>query len=496
MSDSTANKVLMAIIIVYLVLGVHFATATPPWQVPDEPAHYNYVEYVAENLRLPELRLGDYPHVYLEELKQRRFPPQMSIERIRYESHQPPLYYILAAVVYRIASLLPGLPMLLGLRLFSLVLCAISLVVSYKLVRAIYPQEPVLALGTAAFAATLPMHLAMTAAVNNDVLTELFLALIAWRVVQMGKDGWTAPKALGLGILLGLAFLTKMQSYPAFGVALVALVWDACHSRRPPAGRTWRTALTRAAIMLGTALLVALPWLVRNARLYGPGDLLGLGRHDQVVLGQLTTREYLAQHGFFALLRAFALTSFQSFWGQFGWMGVVLHIRFYLAWALLCGLTVIGLGAYLVRSFRDARPMPSPTKRGLALLLGWALLTGLGYIWWNTRYVQHQGRYLFPALAPSGLAFTLGLREILGYVSRIALAVLAVLALGVIVAGLLTGEFNEFTLVLLGALLLWLVVGRWLERRQPGAALGLVYLAMAVLSVICLYAYVVPQLRP
>jgi len=149
-TDRVAKRVLVAIVGIYLVLAWLYATATPAWQVPDEPAHYNYVKYVAENRRLPELRPGDYPHQYLEEIKGRRFPEDMSIEPIRYESHQPPLYYLLAAFVYRIASSLLGLPMPLGLRVLSLVLGAISLVLSYKLVRAIYPQEPGLALGTVA----------------------------------------------------------------------------------------------------------------------------------------------------------------------------------------------------------------------------------------------------------------------------------------------------------------------------------------------------------
>ena len=113
-TDKLAKRVLAAIVVVYLVLAWLYATATPAWQVPDEPAHYNYVKYVAEHRRLPELRPGDYPHQYLEEIKRRRFPEDMSIEPIRYESHQPPLYYALAAVVYHISSSLLGLPMPLG----------------------------------------------------------------------------------------------------------------------------------------------------------------------------------------------------------------------------------------------------------------------------------------------------------------------------------------------------------------------------------------------
>ena len=45
-------------------------------------------------------------------------------------------------------------------------------------------------------------------------------------------------------------------------------------------------------------------------------------------------------------------------------------------------------------------------------MLGLWILFTLGiYVVYNFKYVQFQGRYLFPALAPIGLAFTIGLRQ-------------------------------------------------------------------------------------
>ncbi|MGB9578246.1 MAG: hypothetical protein ACPL3S_03140, partial [Halothiobacillaceae bacterium] len=67
------------ILALYLALGSLYAVFTPSWQAPDEPAHYNYVRYLAEYGRLPILHFGDYPHAYLEQLKAAHFPPEMSI---------------------------------------------------------------------------------------------------------------------------------------------------------------------------------------------------------------------------------------------------------------------------------------------------------------------------------------------------------------------------------------------------------------------------------
>src|SRR3974377_348346 len=91
------SVLLLLILAVYLVLGVLYAVYTPAWQAPDEPAHYNYVRYLVQNGRFPVLQMGDYPNDYLEQIKLEKFPPNLSIAPIRYESHQPPLYYLLAA---------------------------------------------------------------------------------------------------------------------------------------------------------------------------------------------------------------------------------------------------------------------------------------------------------------------------------------------------------------------------------------------------------------
>ena len=98
------SRWLWLVVVLYLALATAYAVYTPAWQAPDEPAHYNYVSYVAEEGRLPVLAPGDYPAAYLEEIKARRFPADMSIAPLRYEAHQPPLYYLLAAGVYRLAA--------------------------------------------------------------------------------------------------------------------------------------------------------------------------------------------------------------------------------------------------------------------------------------------------------------------------------------------------------------------------------------------------------
>ena len=233
----TRRIVLALILVAYFILGILFATNTPSWQAPDEPAHYNYIAYVAENGSFPVLHPGDYPHGYLEQIKNAEFPPDMPITSIRYESHQPPLYYLLAAPIY---SLTGG--NLTALRLLSVLLGAGIVLFAYGVGRRAVPGDPRIGLGAAAFVAFLPQHLATVSQVGNDVLAELLLAAVLFVCVglliepassQESKPARSLRSYLLLGILLGLILITKTTAYIAVPLALGVILWRWLQDKPP-----------------------------------------------------------------------------------------------------------------------------------------------------------------------------------------------------------------------------------------------------------------------
>ena len=62
------SRFLAVNVLAYLFIAVLYAVNTPAWQVPDEPAHYNYIRQVAEKGCCPEIRPGDWDNTYLEQL--------------------------------------------------------------------------------------------------------------------------------------------------------------------------------------------------------------------------------------------------------------------------------------------------------------------------------------------------------------------------------------------------------------------------------------------
>jgi hypothetical protein len=417
-----ATIALAAIVVAYLALGTLYAVRTPPWQVPDEPAHYNYVRYLVEERRLPVLQQGDYDQAYLEAIVEAKFEPTYPIDAIRYEFHQPPLYYLLQAPVYALSG-----GALLPLRLTSVLLGAGVVVVAYLVVRKVYPERAGVALGTAAFVAFIPQHIAMNAGVQNDPLAELILGLVLLRLVSWLRAGtaWSLRQHAVTGVIIGLGLLTKLSAYVAVPVAVVAVALKFWHTRRrrdadeghrqvesSHRGLDLQAALPVLGALLLPALLIGLPWFVRNAVVYGGLDVAGLGRHAAVVQGQLTTARWIELYGWRQLPGVFSRTTFRSFWGQFGWMAVPMEWRVYLGLRVLSVLAVVGLVFRAVDTFeRPAAGAGGRFSPMLILLLSSGLLTLGSYLWYNLSFYQAQGRYLYPALIPIGLAWTLGLDE-------------------------------------------------------------------------------------
>jgi 4-amino-4-deoxy-L-arabinose transferase-like glycosyltransferase len=394
---------LYLILAAYVSLGTLYAVHTPDWQVPDEPAHYNYIRAIVEVHALPVLQAGDYDQAYLEKLKAQLFPPDLPVSGIRYESWQPPLYYLLAAPIFAATG-----GSLLAVRLFTLLLGSGVIVFTWRLAREIVPGAPGVALAAAGFVAFLPQRLAMAAAANNDALAEVFIVLGLWLLARalLAPPGVDRREWWALGIVLGLGFLTKLTAYPLAGLIAVALFLVARRRAWPPG----RFIVASIQVYLPAIALGSL-WWVRNVVVYGGLDFLATARHASIVFGQPRTSEMLAQWGASQYVQRFVQTTFQSFWGQFGWMGVVMDRRVYLALVIFTAGLLIGLfGAAL--AFRRSSVRLRPEQLDLLTLLALALLLAVAvYLYYNLTFVQFQGRYLFPALSIIGLGAALGLRQ-------------------------------------------------------------------------------------
>jgi hypothetical protein len=243
-----------------VVLGAATVARFHVWADVDERPHYDYVQTVAEDGRLP--LLTDLVHPEVQAITDRTWPAPSPVDPASrglagrsYEAFQPPLYYLLAAPAFLLEP--DHLRKVKVLRAFDLLLVLVAVGLLWPLARALRPEDPLLPFAAALTVVLWPALLVRGITVSNAAL-ELPLAtallLVAWRVA-------TAPgrwARVALGLLLGACLLTKSTLIALAPLVLLVAAVD------------WRrhrdTAGTAFALALPAALLA--PWLAFNLAHY------------------------------------------------------------------------------------------------------------------------------------------------------------------------------------------------------------------------------------
>jgi hypothetical protein len=232
---------------------------------------------------------------------------------------------------------------------------------------------------------------------NSDSLATLLAsASLAMLVLVARSERVTARTAIGTGVLLGLALLTKHTTL--FLVPLAAIVFAIAVSREARAGHGPRGALlTMGAIAVVFAICGWMYW--RNASLYG--DPLAMSAHNAAFTSSKIPDNLVWPW----LWGGFLPQVFSSLLGRFGWFHLQPHPALVWAGAVLTLCACLGFARLLID--RAVRPRP------LWLLASACLLVFAGTAHFNTTAPQPQGRLLFPAVAPAAVVFAAGLLRFL-----------------------------------------------------------------------------------
>lgn len=401
--SETSRFAFTILLIAYVVMALMYSLVTPLYEPTDEIRHVRYVRHLVVNRSLP-IQSTDGP---------------------RAQSHHPPLYYVLGAVaswwvpveqdVYYAPPRNPhwtdrheevsadnkrqylqagprsfpphGIVLAVYvMRCMTIIIGAASVWLTYRLGHKVFPGKPALALGGAAVMAFNPQFLHMSGAVNNDVPAALCGAAVLLACVQLTQRGPSIRTDVLLGILYGLALLTKFHLLALAAPILLAYcisVWDL---------RDWQSLLRGSFIVLALATLISGWWFWRNYALYG--DPTGMRKVNELWAGRSPSGNWWA-------LRQGLPYLWSSFWGRFGYGQIPLHPPVYQGLLGLCGLAVVG---YLLPR-RSAVPTTELMLFGVTVLV---FIIAVSY------YILIQpagpmGRFLFPALPALALLVTFGL---------------------------------------------------------------------------------------
>lgn len=422
-------------VILFMGLGLGYSMLTPIFENSDETLHYPYIKHLADGNGLP-LAIPGQPW--------------------NQEATQPPLYYaIVAASTFwidtdnlpehlqfnphwlftEVRSLIndnqnrvlhgpmdafpfrrAALAIHMG-RWWSLLFGAITVACSFIIYRQMFPQSLALANTATALTALTPQFIRVSATVSNDSLSAALAALtvlLALNFTQPQQQAlahgrraaikFNAGHALLLGLLAGLALLTKLSSLTTFLLVAFILFWRLLFlgelHRRP-----WQK-LFGWLLLAGAMLLLLNGWyLWRNYQLYG--EWLATETHLN-----------LAGRGTLSIPQIWQLRAEiqRAYWATFGWGQIrppewtFVLLRWFVSIGLL-GL-LLGIIAKLVQGHKN-RPLPLNLAQinleHIILLLFWAALNLALYVRWvmEVGSVSHT-RLIFPAITAISLLLALG----------------------------------------------------------------------------------------
>ena len=442
-------------VLVALANGVAWSLITPPFEVPDENAHYAYVNQLASRGTLPHT-IRDEGHLspaedamlaasgYYRVVGIRGDPsPFTAVQQDEIDAvaranlstagtgdalvatASPPLYYLIQTVPFALAPGGTVLNRLAFMRVVSALLGGLTVLFVFMLLRELLPGTPGAWTAGALAVAFQPLFGFMSGGVSYDDLMYACSTGLLLAIVRAFRRGLTGRAAVEIGLALGLGLVGKVAMdglVPAAALGLLILLVRAYRPGvAPPGGRSaalWASAATVLVAAIPVAAYLA--WNRTSAGRAGltpqlssaagvPGLTYNLraelSRVWQLFLPHLWLRP---QFSYLPLWQ----TWFRGTFGVFGWLDYSFSAAFFHA-ALkvvlaVCALAVVGL----VRARGGVR-------RHLGELAVFVVALGgicgeIGIVSYRT-FLQsggqfEQARYLLPLLGTYALIVALATR--------------------------------------------------------------------------------------
>jgi 4-amino-4-deoxy-L-arabinose transferase-like glycosyltransferase len=438
-----------ACMLVALANGLAWSLIVPPFQVPDENAHYAYVQQVAERGTLPRqlppgsglsqredhtidalLTFGIVGHrenpapeteaqqLVIDQIGREDLPAKGSGDALS-ATPNPPLYYALEAIPYKLVPSGKVLDKLAAMRCLSALMGALTVLLVFMFLRELLPGTRWAWPAGALLVAFQPLFGFISGGVNNDDLLYVAGAGLLWALARAFRRGLTPLGGALIGGLLGVGLVTKFTMLglvPAAAVAVLLLLLRAWRvdRRRALLGAAWAAGLAGAPVLI-YVLLNRFVWS-RSALPGGVGSVPGAGGrtfnlHQEFTHVWQLFLPHLWMNAQFHY-SPFWETWFKGFVGRFGWLDYdfpawVYEVAKYVS-LLVC---LLALGE-LARSRDALRRRLGELSVYVLALLGVCVAIGVQ----SYRFlvanggVFEQARYLLPLLALYGAVIALAVR--------------------------------------------------------------------------------------
>lgn len=419
---------------------------TPPFQVPDEPAHFAYVQQLAETGRLPSSGVETYSPEEMAALRGLRWeevkqsPQTLSISSSTQQralqralaaplsragtgdagvaASEPPLYYALETIPYALGaggSLLDSLELM---RLLSALMAGLTALFTFLFVREALPGARWAWIVGGLGVALVPLLGFTAGGVTPDALLFAVSAALFYCLARAFRRGLTQRSAGAIGAVIAVGLLTKLNFVGLLPGALLGLVLLA----RAAARTSGREAYRWLALGVGVAACPAVAFALVNAISGHPALNLasataGVSHHGSIV-GEISYiwQLYLPRlPGMARDFPGFSTTRgiwFDGYVGLYGWLDTAFAGWVYDA-ALVPAALIAALCARALVTGRAAlRSRLAELLVYAAIGLGVLVLVGAdSYLLFPRVAAEYgQARYLLPLLPLLGAVLALAAR--------------------------------------------------------------------------------------
>jgi hypothetical protein len=421
---------------------------SPPFQAPDEPAHFAFVQQLAEAQRLPvgaskefspeeETALADLHHSEIQFMPSAK-TISTSAEQDKLEhdlaaglsrrgpgetgtsANEPPLYYALEVIPYEIGAGGTILERLQLMRLLSAVFGGLTALFAFLFVREALPGTPwawtVAGLGVA----LTPLLGFASGSVNPDALLATESALLFFLFARAFRRGLTPRLGGAIGGAICVGLITKLNFLGLAPGAILGLILLALRAT----SQTRRAAYTGLALALAIVAVPALIYLI-DRPLINPASVnlvsttgSGAAQGGRILselsyIWQLYLPRLPGMTNYFPGLFTSRQLWFDGVVGLYGWVDTVFP-----AWVDTIALVPAGLLALLcLRALIATRALLRRrlVELGVYAAIALGLLALVGAASYSSNILNHEEpfwepRYLLPLLPLLGLALALAAR--------------------------------------------------------------------------------------
>ncbi len=404
------KPILYFLLALALARGIIYASVVPPWQSPDEPAHFERtraaltaVEWNSTAKNGPawydELRDSLFTFQFFNYLFQQRYNDAPGGPLNQYIG----LYQEIYGGLYgsRPAYAIIGWPLFLArhqpitlqlylVRLNTVLMNVGLILLAYLITRTIFPNNTFLTLGVPILILFNPQHTHMLSTINSGNLAELLATMALYFMVKgIIKDfSWLDVIAI-LGLSLAAMWTKATAFFLPFVIGTIGLFYLWRYRRQ------WRRLLPTTLILAGLSYYFA---------------------PERLQVTMFEGWAYL-KTGDFYLYPMVPLDLFRSFWAMPGWLILRLHPFWYQLLAMACLLALVGL----IMLFVSRRPLLfsaryQPQIQTLATLAV-AVIVSIGILLARNALSKatfySQGRSIYPVIVPISLFLMLGWRQLI-----------------------------------------------------------------------------------